>query len=394
MCIIAIKNSGVEFPNDSTIENMWDNNSDGAGLMWAEDGRVKIQKGFMKYEEFSTFIDQWKKTHDTTATPVVFHFRISTHAGVNPQCTHPFPISDKKEDLMQLNTTTDIGVVHNGIIPITARTGISDTMEYILTQLYYIKRCNRKFYKDDHFKDLIKSAIKSKMAFLTAAGDVYTIGDFNTDSKTGMIYSNYSWSYSRYSSTYYNSKTGTSGSKGSKKNKKDSTNLLAPYSSDYYQGGFCGWGNDEDYDEWDYDWRYPGLYGNLNINNNKTESNNTSTDAQTDHELNDASDISDNKTDVSTTYTSEMDVETKTIFLNELDTDKYMIRGCNLTGYDIYNIDTWILYDKCGRIYVTDDGYHLYHLKCAYASDSQGHLPIFYDDESFGLECCIEHVNM
>ena len=40
MCVIAAKPSGVKMPSVSTIENMWYKNPDGAGFMYALNGKV------------------------------------------------------------------------------------------------------------------------------------------------------------------------------------------------------------------------------------------------------------------------------------------------------------------------------------------------------------------
>ena len=47
MCIIAIKEKGVAMPDLETLNNMWNNNPDGAGYMFPFDGKVHIRKGFM-----------------------------------------------------------------------------------------------------------------------------------------------------------------------------------------------------------------------------------------------------------------------------------------------------------------------------------------------------------
>ena len=44
MCIIAIKPAGVKLPADTTLENCWYNNPDGAGFMYAAGGTVHIQR--------------------------------------------------------------------------------------------------------------------------------------------------------------------------------------------------------------------------------------------------------------------------------------------------------------------------------------------------------------
>ena len=192
MCIIAAKPAGIEMPHRDTIRNMWDANPDGAGLMYVENGKVQIEKGFMKYKSFVKALDRLEKKVDTKKTPIVMHFRIMTHGGVNPECTHPFPITDSIGALKKIRTSSDIGVAHNGIITSVApRKGISDTMEYIATQLAPLKRALPKFYENKDARLLIQNAIESRMAFLTDKGKIYTIGDFFTDK--GILYSNTSY---------------------------------------------------------------------------------------------------------------------------------------------------------------------------------------------------------
>jgi len=74
MCIICAKNKGIEMPSWDIIENMWYNNTDGAGLMWVEDGAVRISKGYMKYEDFEAELNRLGERLDLKETPVVMHF--------------------------------------------------------------------------------------------------------------------------------------------------------------------------------------------------------------------------------------------------------------------------------------------------------------------------------
>ena len=191
MCIIAAKPAGVAMPSRDTIRTMWDGNRDGAGLMYLEGGKVTIEKGFMTYKSFAKKLDQLEKRLDLTRTPVVMHFRITTHGGTKPENCHPFPITDSIGALKKLTSRTDIGVAHNGIIHIIPRSGISDTMEYIASQLAPLKRALPRFYENKNAMLLVKNAIESKMAFLTKEGKIYTVGDFVTDN--GVLYSNRSY---------------------------------------------------------------------------------------------------------------------------------------------------------------------------------------------------------
>ena len=119
MCIIAAKPAGVKLPERDVFRTMWDGNSDGAGFMYVENGHVKIEKGFMKYKNFTKALDKVAGRLDLTKTPMVFHFRITTHGGTKPENTHPFPITDNIGALKKHTMTTDVGVAHNGIIDLS-----------------------------------------------------------------------------------------------------------------------------------------------------------------------------------------------------------------------------------------------------------------------------------
>lgn len=105
--------------------------------------------------------------------------------------THPFPVTDSIKSLQQTRSTATIGVAHNGIIPITPRKGISDTMEYIATQLAPLNRALPDWYHSEPALELVKNALHSKLAVLTCEGEIVTIGDFVEDN--GVLYSNESF---------------------------------------------------------------------------------------------------------------------------------------------------------------------------------------------------------
>lgn len=203
MCIIAAKPAGVKMPSWETIRTMWENNRDGAGIMYTRTqtqkrkGRpttaqvVQIEKGFMTLPALLDRLTELGRELDLTATPVVLHFRITTSGGTKPENCHPFPIAGSLGMLQKLKSTARVGIAHNGIIPIQPRKGISDTMEYILSQLAPLQAALPRFYENVHALELIKNAIGSKMAFLTAEGRIYTVGDFLEDG--GIMYSNGSY---------------------------------------------------------------------------------------------------------------------------------------------------------------------------------------------------------
>lgn len=196
MCIIAAKAKGVPMPDEQTIENMWYANPDGAGFMYAEKGKVYVRKGYMKLKDFKDSLAEVAATHDMTKLPLVMHFRITTHGGTKPANCHPFPITDSIGVLSKPMCTCKVAVAHNGIIDIEPRKGISDTMEYIASQLAPLSRAVPEFYKNKHLIEMIHNATsRSRLAFLAGDGKIYTVGDFVKDD--GMLYSNSSYLHTR-----------------------------------------------------------------------------------------------------------------------------------------------------------------------------------------------------
>lgn len=193
MCIIAAKAKGVKMPSEETLRNMWDNNDDGAGFMYAKDGYVYVDKGYMDYQAFYNALQRLSKTVDLTQTALVMHFRITTHGGTKAANTHPFPITDSVGMLQKLRLKTKLAVAHNGIIPVKPRKGISDTMEYIAGQLAPLAKALPSFYRNPHTLEMIANATDSKLAFLDAKGNIYTVGDFIEDD--GVLYSNGTFRY-------------------------------------------------------------------------------------------------------------------------------------------------------------------------------------------------------
>lgn len=217
MCIIAIKPAGVKTPAETTIENMWYNNPDGGGFMYTSGGTVHIEKGFMTLKKFKAALKRLEKTIDTTSTPIILHFRITTHGETSAGNTHPFPVTEKLPLLQMTKFKTQLAVAHNGIIDVKpSRKDISDTMEYVMSQLAPMYQLKKDFYKQDAGKKLVYNFIRSKMVFLDGTGHIETIGDFIED-KDGLLYSNtsyktrtiyYNWDLGNYSVKLYGSKHG------------------------------------------------------------------------------------------------------------------------------------------------------------------------------------------
>ena len=195
MCIICASKSGVRQPTERELFTMFQNNPHGAGYMTARHGMVTISKGYMDFDEFLNAV---RKEHFTAQDSVVYHFRISTQAGINPEMTHPFPLSNRLGRMMKLDTTCRIGVAHNGIIQLTSDPDnhrYSDTALFITQYLtMLIKR--REDLRDQRILDTIWRLAQSKFAILDGGGYIATVGQLlNRD---GLLFSNASFQGWRY----------------------------------------------------------------------------------------------------------------------------------------------------------------------------------------------------
>jgi predicted glutamine amidotransferase len=118
MCI-AILNLNTDPIEESALYNSWIYNDDGAGLMWAHDGKLFTQKfpNDLTQESFDAFYKRYLEVRSLTDLPIGLHFRIATH-GMSTEYLHPFNISD------------NVAIMHNGIISGFGTREVSDTAEF------------------------------------------------------------------------------------------------------------------------------------------------------------------------------------------------------------------------------------------------------------------------
>ena len=195
MCIICVSPARTRQPSISQIKTMFMNNPHGAGYMFAREGRVHIHKGFM---DIDSFLSAVKAEHFTAKDSVVYHFRISTQAGVNPEMTHPFPLSNRLPIMKALDVECPCGVAHNGIIRLTSDTS---QREYSDTALFITRYMAQMVHGLDDLKDAqllnrIERLAGSKLAIMDGSGYIATIGQFINE--RGLLFSNDSYQELRW----------------------------------------------------------------------------------------------------------------------------------------------------------------------------------------------------
>lgn len=201
MCVICYIPKGVELPRKERIKAMWDSNSDGAGLFWIADNKVHISKGYFDFEAFYKDI-LIVKDYDYE---MAIHMRIATAGGISQSMCHPFPISNKKSDMFNLDGTYDSAIMHNGVIHINNRAEYSDTAEFVVTNLYSRYLTDNRFYNHLSSKATKKLEDRingSRMIFFGGDGSIKMIG--NWSEKNGCYYSNlhFEWRERNYGYGY------------------------------------------------------------------------------------------------------------------------------------------------------------------------------------------------
>lgn len=204
MCIIVAKEKNVGLPTYNQLLNCFESNNDGAGFMYIKNNKVVIDKGYMTWDKFyKRYKKLCKKFNNFEGQSLIMHFRIGTSSGNTPQNTHPYPISNKVEDLHKLYVKTDLGMVHNGIIydytPKNKLSNTNDTQEFILKYVSTLYNHYPKFYKNKYIMNGLSDITDSKLAFMDNTGYIYYVGNF-IDEK-GIKFSN--TTYEDWEKWYY-----------------------------------------------------------------------------------------------------------------------------------------------------------------------------------------------
>ena len=102
MCI-AILNQSVKTLTKESLKNSWDNNSDGAGLLYVDQN--KTLQMFKELKNFDVFYNKYKDLREEFPhSKFLLHFRIGTQGLKNDSNCHPFLVNPK------------LGFIHNGVI--------------------------------------------------------------------------------------------------------------------------------------------------------------------------------------------------------------------------------------------------------------------------------------
>ena len=191
MCIICYKPAGKPEISSRILADCESANTHGCGFMFPYKGQVYINKGFINVGAMlrckRNLFKKFKL--DAVNTPIVYHFRIATHGGISSQNCHPFPLSADTKDLQALSIKADVGVAHNGVLPLIDKTekDISDTQQLVKYGLSHMA-----FRDIRAAKSLIKLALRDdRMIVMSGKREIETFGFWYEEG--GSYFSNLSF---------------------------------------------------------------------------------------------------------------------------------------------------------------------------------------------------------
>ena len=188
MCIAVVNPKAVTLKK-SILQNCWDNNNDGAGILYINNNKVVAKKEMTDFNVFYGYYQEAKRS----GNDVILHFRIGTSGGVNEYNCHPFHIQD------------DTWFVHNGMLDVHVPHGspISDTQIF---NNGFLKGLPKDFMYNNTLLDLIEYSIGNgnKFIFFNEHGNWRIINEQAGTWDLGCWFSNKSYSYSYKKPTYKN----------------------------------------------------------------------------------------------------------------------------------------------------------------------------------------------
>jgi hypothetical protein len=228
MCIIAAKPMGLPWPGMKYMRNCFKNNSDGAGIAWADADGLHIKKGYFAWKPL------WQDLKALEEYPVLLHCRLATHGSISEANCHPFLLKN------------GLAMAHNGII------SIPPLVPDMTDSESFGKKCLEPFMVEELLEqrmiDTLETAIgSSKIVMLHGSGAFILLNGHMGEEFEGVWFSNNGYRehlYYGWPSAY-----GTATGKGISTRKKDKVTTmedLDAYYEEYYRE-IWGW-PDDDYD--------------------------------------------------------------------------------------------------------------------------------------------------
>ncbi len=179
MCIAILNTKGTTLKR-KTLNNCWENNGDGAGILYI-DNYNQLQT-FKTLDSFDEFYENYISIKQTFGSRnILLHFRISTHGTINKENCHPFIVDD------------NVGFIHNGMI-----SNVPDSVQYSDTNMLnrtLLQKLKPGFDQDDDALDFLMSLIGNgnKLVFLNKDNDWSIVNESAGHWHLGCWFSNDSY---------------------------------------------------------------------------------------------------------------------------------------------------------------------------------------------------------
>jgi hypothetical protein len=178
MCIAILCPKGTEITAQQ-FRNSWDNNYNGAGLMYNDDNnKLHVVKEMEDCDKlYKKYVSLVKKHPNAT---FVLHFRISNRGVINRANCHPFKVN------------SELGFVHNGtILSVDKDDKMSDTNIFNRSILRKLPHVDVNFLSNGAVQSILGDFIgRSKIVFLDNAGDYAILNEEDGYWEEGIWYSN------------------------------------------------------------------------------------------------------------------------------------------------------------------------------------------------------------
>ena len=177
MCVI-IHAKPKQTIEKKVLENCYNRNRDGWGIMWAENNKVYTVKDLSSFDNFYKIWINEVPRHAERG----IHFRIRTAGATNQANCHPF------------RPAQGVAMMHNGHIntPLI-EDGMSDTYNFCMYELAPLIAGWNDYIKDEDFKKLMEMhevTGSSKLLFIDAEGSSLRINDRMWHVHEGVHFSN------------------------------------------------------------------------------------------------------------------------------------------------------------------------------------------------------------
>lgn len=188
MCLLVIQSEKAPLLPFAWLENFYQSNQDGVGVMYADGGNLIVKKILPKNtQEFAQFYES-----EIAGRFCAFHLRMKTHGDINLANCHPYEILNQQEHGI------DLWLMHNGILATgnSLDKTKSDTWHYIANYLKPMLGKNPDFAFTNAFKKLIENHIgqSNKFVLMDNNGRHQVINEHQGVNWGGLWLSNtYAW---------------------------------------------------------------------------------------------------------------------------------------------------------------------------------------------------------